>query len=187
MIRRTDIQGSKSNVVPVVTYLTPLAERFHVFTVGICTENELTSVHLRYHSTDVPPQPDSSPDNFFRPDQPWRELTLNQKPAVMQVSVQRNKQHHIKSNGFSKLSKLPLLLHLLSHFTKSDWSQARQGPLSPLIIPSPFPWLGFRKVVDRDSGNLVKPPMLVTNQNDKAFKYLKGAIVTPAVYSHLDR
>ena len=77
----------------------------HAFAVCIRTENqnqasfspfgpheisvliELTLGHLRYHLTDVPPQPNSPPDNVFRTDQPTKELTLNQKPAVMQVSV----------------------------------------------------------------------------------------------------
>ena len=77
----------------------------HAFTVCIHTENqnqvsfypfilqnvsvvfELTLGHLRYYLTDVPPQPNSPPDNVFRTDQPTKELTLNQKPAVMQVSV----------------------------------------------------------------------------------------------------
>ena len=48
---------------------------------------ELTLGHLRYHLTDVPPQPNSPPDNVFRTDQPKKDLTFNQKPAVMQVSV----------------------------------------------------------------------------------------------------
>ena len=77
----------------------------HAFTVCIRTENqnqasfspfgpheisvliELTLGHLRYHLTDVPPQPNSPPDNVFRTDQPSKETTLNLKPAVMQVSV----------------------------------------------------------------------------------------------------
>ena len=77
----------------------------HAFTVCIRTENqnqasfspfgpheisvliELTLGHLRYHLTDVPPQPNSPPDNVFRTDQPKKDLTFNQKPAVMQVSV----------------------------------------------------------------------------------------------------
>ena len=48
---------------------------------------ELTLGHLRYHLTDVPPQPNSPPDNVFRTDQQSKEITLNPKPAVMQVSV----------------------------------------------------------------------------------------------------
>ena len=77
----------------------------HVFTVGIRTGNEkkanfspsglheisvlieLTLGHLRYHLTDVPPQPNSPPDNVFRTDQQSKETTLNPKPAVTQASV----------------------------------------------------------------------------------------------------
>ena len=77
----------------------------HAFTVCIRTENEnqasfspfgpheisvlieLTLGHLRYHLTDVPPQPNSPPDYVFRTDQPSKETTLDPKPAVMQVSV----------------------------------------------------------------------------------------------------
>ena len=42
------------------------------------------------------------------------------------------------------LSLTPSGLRLLSHFTKSDLCEAQQGLLSPLLIPSPFPWLWFR-------------------------------------------
>ena len=48
---------------------------------------ELTLGHLRYHLTDVPPQPNSPPDYVFRTAQPSKETTLNPKLAVMQVSV----------------------------------------------------------------------------------------------------
>ena len=48
---------------------------------------ELTLGHLRYHLTDVPPQPNSPPDYVFRTDQPSKKMTLMPKLAVMQVSV----------------------------------------------------------------------------------------------------
>ena len=48
---------------------------------------ELTLGHLRYHLTDVPPQPNSPPDYVFRTDQPSKKTTLNLKLAVTQVSV----------------------------------------------------------------------------------------------------
>ena len=66
----------------------------HAFTVCIRTENqnqmsfypfvlheisvliELILGHLRYLLTDVPPQPNSPPDNVFRADQPARRPTL---------------------------------------------------------------------------------------------------------------
>ena len=71
----------------------------HVFTVCIRTENqnqasfspfglheisvliELTLGHLRYGLTDVPPQPNSPPDNVFRADQPTQAPTLIPKHA----------------------------------------------------------------------------------------------------------
>ena len=120
------------------TFLRPKGSIGHVFTVCIRTGNqnqasfspfgpheisvliELTLGHLRYHLTDVPPQPNSPPDYVFRTDQPPKETTLNPKLTVMQASVQRNKQNDIKSSGISRSPKLPLMLHLLSHFTKSD-------------------------------------------------------------------
>ena len=43
---------------------------------------ELTLGHLRYHLTDVPPQPNSPPDYVFRTHQPVRGPTLKQKPVV---------------------------------------------------------------------------------------------------------
>ena len=96
MIGRADIEGSKSNVamfawLPQASYpcgnfsdTSNLMNREvkgsigHAFTVCIHTENqnqvisvlfELTFGHLRYHLTDVPPQPNSPPDYVFRLDQ----------------------------------------------------------------------------------------------------------------------
>ena len=51
---------------------------------------ELTLGHLRYHLTDVPPQPNSPPDYVFRTGQQSRKTTLNPKLTVTQVSAQRN-------------------------------------------------------------------------------------------------
>ncbi|EKX37989.1 hypothetical protein GUITHDRAFT_158534 [Guillardia theta CCMP2712] len=89
MIGRADIEGSKSNVamnawLPQASY--PCGSIGHAFTVCIHTENqnqvsfypfvlheisvliELTLGHPRYLLTDVPPQPNSPPDNVFRLD-----------------------------------------------------------------------------------------------------------------------
>ena len=72
------------------TFLRPKGSIGHAFAVCIRTENqnqasfspfgpheisvliELTLGHLRYHLTDVPPQPNSPPDYVFRTDQPSR-------------------------------------------------------------------------------------------------------------------
>ena len=77
------------------------------------------------------------------------------------------------------MPKLPPIPHLISHFTKSDWSQAQQGLLSPLIIPSPFPWLWFRWILDRVSGNLVNPFMRVTNWMTRHLATLRESWLIP--------
>ena len=77
--------------------------------------------HLRYLLTDVPPQPNSPPDNVFRPDRP-AETCLKAKNRGSAPSP---------PHGISKITlkvvvfhlrrkRLPLILHLSSHFTKSD-------------------------------------------------------------------
>ncbi|XP_040972484.1 uncharacterized protein [Gossypium hirsutum] len=91
MIGRAEIEGSKSNVamnawLPQASY--PCGSIGHAFTVRIRTGNqnqtsfypfvpheisvlfELILGHLCYLLTDVPPQPNSPPDNVFRSDQP---------------------------------------------------------------------------------------------------------------------
>ena len=123
MIRRADIEESKSNVAmnawlpqasyPCGNFSDTSTCNFrkrrgsigHNFLARIRTENqrqasfspfglheisvliELTLGHLRYHLTDVPPQPNSLSDNVFRTDQSTKKSTLNPKPTVMQVSV----------------------------------------------------------------------------------------------------
>ena len=72
----------------------------HAFTVCIHTENqnqavfspfrpheisvliELTLGHLRYHLTDVPPQPNSPPDYVICTNHPEQAPSLKPKPAV---------------------------------------------------------------------------------------------------------
>ncbi|WOG95152.1 hypothetical protein DCAR_0414455 [Daucus carota subsp. sativus] len=59
--------------------------------------------------------------------------------------------------------RLPLILHL----------STQQGLLSPLILPSPFPWLWFRWIVDRDSGNLINPFMRHPQGPSQCFVLIK--------------
>ncbi|RIB00405.1 hypothetical protein C2G38_1994362 [Gigaspora rosea] len=95
MIGRADIEGSKSNVamnawLPQASY--PCGSIGHTFMVCIHTENQnqgsfypfvLLEIsvlnepplgHLRYLLTDVPPQPNSPPDNVFNSDQSINDL-----------------------------------------------------------------------------------------------------------------
>ena len=81
----------------------------HAFTVRIRTGNqnqtsfypfvpheisvlvELILGHLRYLLTDVPPQPNSPPDNVFRPDRPGEAGPWSQKEGRCPASDPRNK------------------------------------------------------------------------------------------------
>ncbi|XP_022767935.1 uncharacterized protein LOC111312152 [Durio zibethinus] len=99
MIGRADIEGSKSNVamnawLPQPSY--PCGSIGHAFTICIRTGNqnqmsfypiipheisilvELILGHLRYLLTDVPPQPNSPPDNVFLSDR-LTEVDLGSK------------------------------------------------------------------------------------------------------------
>ncbi|KAK7286228.1 hypothetical protein RJT34_21105 [Clitoria ternatea] len=108
----------------------------HAFTVRIRTGNqnqtsfypfvpheisvlvELILGHLRYLLTDVPPQPNSPPDNVFRPDRPTKVSLGSKKRGSAPPPI----------HGISKITlkvvvfhfcyfQLPLILHLSSHFT----------------------------------------------------------------------
>ena len=94
-------------LIPVVTFLAPLASNFeghkgsigHTFMVCIHTENqnqgsfcpftllEISALHepplghLRYGLTDVPPQPNSPPDNVINPDRPAKDLNARKWPV----------------------------------------------------------------------------------------------------------
>ncbi|CAF2372571.1 unnamed protein product, partial [Brassica napus] len=101
MIGRADIEGSKSNVATSQLSLSK-GSIGHAFTVRIRTENqnqtsfypfvpheisvlvELILGHLRYLLTDVPPQPNSPPDNVLRPDRP-AEASLGRIPLSVPV------------------------------------------------------------------------------------------------------
>jgi hypothetical protein len=112
----------------------------HAFTVCIHTENqnqesfypfvlheisvliELPLGHLCYCLTDVPPQPNSPPDAVSRVDCHTRRFNARTLP--------RTRREEILCHGISKTTlrvvvfhrrqSLPLILHLISHFTTSD-------------------------------------------------------------------
>ncbi|KAL0744958.1 hypothetical protein Bca101_100903 [Brassica carinata] len=113
--RRYERLGCHKPVIPVVTFLTPLASNSrskgsigHAFTVRIRTENqnqtsfypfvpheisvlvELILGHLRYLLTDVPPQPNSPPDNVLRPDRPAEASLGSKRRGCYPASDSRN-------------------------------------------------------------------------------------------------
>ena len=111
----------------------------HAFTVCIHTENqnqrsfypfvlheisvliELLLGHLCYRLTDVPPQPNSPPDFVSRVDR-TRKRHLNARIKARKASILNNEISKTTSRVvvFHRRLHLPLILHLTSHFTKSD-------------------------------------------------------------------
>ncbi|PWN17640.1 hypothetical protein BCV69DRAFT_291557 [Microstroma glucosiphilum] len=51
--------------------------------------------HLRYCLTDVPPQPNSPPDNVFNPDQPVKDLKAKSKKTIKVVVFHRRRSSHL--------------------------------------------------------------------------------------------
>lgn len=109
----------------------------HAFTVCIRTENqnqvsfypfvlheisvliELTLGHLCYRLTDVPPQPNSPPDVVSRVDHRTRRLYSRIRPEVWLLRNGISKTT-LRVVVFHRWQSLPLILHLISHFTTSD-------------------------------------------------------------------
>ncbi|CAH9102154.1 unnamed protein product [Cuscuta europaea] len=152
----------------------------HAFTVRIRTGNqnqtsfypsvpheisvlvELILGHLRYLLTDVPPQPNSPPDNVFRTDRtasgPW---------------FQKEGQSPLPIHGISKITLKVVVFHFrlsaptyptpLKSFHKVGLESSSTGSSFPADSAKPVPLAWFRWIVDRDSGNLVNPFMRVTN------------------------
>uniref|UniRef100_A0A0R0GHA3 Senescence-associated protein n=1 Tax=Glycine max TaxID=3847 RepID=A0A0R0GHA3_SOYBN len=150
----------------------------HAFTVRIRTGNqnqtsfypfvpheisvlvELILGHLRYLLTDVPPQPNSPPDNVFRPD----------RPAEADLGSKKRGSAPLPIHGISKITLKVVVFHfrfgLESSSTGSSFPADSAKPV-PLAVVS----------LDSRQGQW--------ESHDEAFGYLKRVIVTPAVYPRL--
>ncbi|KAI3491906.1 hypothetical protein L1887_43677 [Cichorium endivia] len=113
----------------------------HAFTVRIRTGNqnqtsfypsvpheisvlvELILGHLRYLLTEVPPQPNSPPDNVFRPDRPAEAGLGSKKRGIAPLPI----------HGISKITRIPLVR------TSSELAVRRPGKAPEGAVPSPSP------------------------------------------------
>ncbi|KAK8475264.1 hypothetical protein V6N13_061702 [Hibiscus sabdariffa] len=141
----------------------------HAFTVRIRTGNqnqtsfypfvpheisvlvELILGHLRYLLTDVPPQPNSPPDNVFRPDRPAEADLGSKKRGCAPLPIHGISKITLKVVVFQFRPRAPTYPTPLKSFHKVGLESSSTGSSFPLILPSPFPWLWFRWIVDRDS------------------------------------
>ena len=110
----------------------------HAFTVCIRTENqnqvgfypfvpheisvliEPTLGHLCYRLTDVPPQPNSPPDVVSCVDRCSRQIHTRIKHFRIWLLRHRISKTTLRVVVFHRWQSLPLILHLISHFTTSD-------------------------------------------------------------------
>ncbi|KAG6627138.1 hypothetical protein CIPAW_15G105100 [Carya illinoinensis] len=165
----------------------------HAFTVRIRTGNqnqtsfypfvpheisvlvELILGHLRYLLTDVPPQPNSPPDNVFRPD----------RPAETSLGSKKRGNAPPPIHGISKITLKVVVFHFrlsaptyptpLKSFHKVGLESSSTGSSFPADSAKPVPLA----VVSLDSRQGQ------WESHDEAFGYLKRVIVTPTVYPRL--
>ncbi|CAN6998664.1 unnamed protein product [Brassica rapa subsp. trilocularis] len=139
----------------------------HAFTVRIRTENqnqtsfypfvpheisvlvELILGHLRYLLTDVPPQPNSPPDNVLRPDRPAEASLGSKRRGCYPASDSRILSWLFDARG--KLLKEPFpvrppadtrrsaLATLAAQAARQQSTGSELGPPSPALRANPFP------------------------------------------------
>ncbi|WZY99419.1 hypothetical protein YC2023_071748 [Brassica napus] len=139
----------------------------HAFTVRIRTENqnqtsfypfvpheisvlvELILGHLRYLLTDVPPQPNSPPDNVLRPDRPAEASLGSKRRGCYPASDSRILSWLFDTRG--KLLKEPFpvrppadtrrsaLATLAAQAARQQSTGSELGPPSPALRANPFP------------------------------------------------
>ncbi|KAL8470838.1 hypothetical protein ACS0TY_033417 [Phlomoides rotata] len=102
MIGRADIEGSKSNFA--MNAWLPQAS----YPCG----------HLCYLLTNVPPQRNSPLDNVFCPDRPTEASLGSKKRGSAPPPIHEISKITLKVVVFH--FRLPLILHLSNHFTKTD-------------------------------------------------------------------
>ena len=81
---------------------------------------ELTLGHLCYRLTDVPPQPNSPPDVVSRVDRRTKRLYARIRHLSDWLLRHGISKTTLRVVVFHRRHNLPLILHLISHFTTSD-------------------------------------------------------------------
>ncbi|KAA3447109.1 senescence-associated protein [Gossypium australe] len=165
----------------------------HAFTVRIRTGNqnqtsfypfvpheisvlvELILGHLRYLLTDVPPQPNSPPDNVFRPDRPAEADLGSKKRGRAPPPIHGISKITLKVVVFQFRPRAPTYPTPLKSFHKVGLESSSTGSSFPADSAKPVPLA----VVSLDSRQGQ------WESHDEAFGYLKRVIVTPAVYPRL--
>ncbi|KAI3685905.1 hypothetical protein L6452_35180 [Arctium lappa] len=129
----------------------------HAFTVRIRTGNqnqtsfypsvpheisvlvELILGHLRYLLTDVPPQPNSPPDNVFRPDRPAEASLGSKKRGIAPLPIHGISKITLKVVVFHFRPRAPTYTTPLKSFHKVGLESSSTGSSFPADSAKPVP------------------------------------------------
>ena len=139
------------------TFLRPKGSIGHAFTVCIHTENqnqvsfypfvlheisvliELTLGHLRYHLTDVPPQPNSQPDSVFDTDRPANGALILENEPWSSLPLNRISKKTIRVVVFHFCNNAPTYSTPPMSFHKVRLESSSTGSSFPADFAKPVP------------------------------------------------
>ncbi|KAI3493990.1 hypothetical protein L1887_41199 [Cichorium endivia] len=173
----------------------------HAFTVRIRTGNqnqtsfypsvpheisvlvELILGHLRYLLTDVPPQPNSPPDNVFRPDRPAEAGLGSKKRGIAPLPIHGISKITLKVVVFHFRPRAPTYTTPLKSFHKVGLESSSTGSSFPADSAKPVPLA----VVSLDSRQGHRIPLVRTSSElavRRPGKAPKGAVPSPSPGRH---
>ncbi|KAK8634763.1 hypothetical protein V6N13_022644 [Hibiscus sabdariffa] len=173
----------------------------HAFTVRIRTGNqnqtsfypfvpheisvlvELILGHLRYLLTDVPPQPNSPPDNVFRPDRPAEAGLGSKKRGSAPLPIHGISKITLKVVVFQFHPRAPTYPTPLKSFHKVGLESSSTGSSFPADSAKPVPLA----VVSLDSRQGHRIPLVRTSSKStvrRPGKATEGAVPSPSPGRH---
>ncbi|KAK8634387.1 hypothetical protein V6N13_022268 [Hibiscus sabdariffa] len=173
----------------------------HAFTVRIRTGNqnqtsfypfvpheisvlvELILGHLRYLLTDVPPQPNSPPDNVFRPDRPAEAGLGSKKRGSAPLPIHGISKITLKVVVFQFHPRAPTYPTPLNSFHKVGLESSSTGSSFPADSAKPVPLA----VVSLDSRQGHRIPLVRTSSEStvrRPGKAPEGAVPSPSPGRH---
>ncbi|KAI3493893.1 hypothetical protein L1887_41100 [Cichorium endivia] len=173
----------------------------HAFTVRIRTGNqnqtsfypsvpheisvlvELILGHLRYLLTDVPPQPNSPPDNVFRPDRPAEAGLGSKKRGIAPLPIHGISKITLKVVVFHFRPRAPTYTTPLKSFHKVGLESSSTGSSFPADSAKPVPLA----VVSLDSRQGHRIPLVRTSSElavRRPGKAPEGAVPSPSPGRH---
>ncbi|KAK8684317.1 hypothetical protein V6N13_040347 [Hibiscus sabdariffa] len=144
---------------------------------------ELILGHLRYLLTDVPPQPNSPPDNVFRPDRPAEAGLGSKKRGCAPLPIHGISKITLKVVVFQFPPRAPTYPTPLKSFHKFGLESSSTGSSFPVDSAKPVPLA----MVSLDSRQGHRIPLVRTSFESTVRhpgKALKGAVPSPSPGRH---